>query len=41
MLMLLLVAVLIAMMGFAILRHWKVRNGKTTVASPHRPQRRR
>ncbi|CAH0280484.1 hypothetical protein SRABI13_03762 [Erwinia aphidicola] len=41
MLMLLLVAVLIAMMGFALVRHWKVQNGKNTVASPHRPHRRR
>ncbi|WP_338520755.1 hypothetical protein VRC13_12005 [Erwinia aphidicola] len=37
MLMLLLVAVLIAMMGFALVRHWKVQNGKNTVASPHPP----
>ena len=41
MLMLLLVAVLIAMLGFALVRHWKVQNGKNTVASPHRPHRRR
>ncbi|WP_162475505.1 hypothetical protein, partial [Candidatus Erwinia dacicola] len=34
-LMLLLVAVLIAMMGFALVRHWKVQKGKNTVASPH------
>ncbi|MDW8846438.1 hypothetical protein SD961_11135 [Erwinia sp. MMLR14_017] len=39
MLMLILVAVLIAMMGFALVRHWKVLNDKTTVASPHRPHR--
>ncbi|WP_255350082.1 MULTISPECIES: hypothetical protein [Erwinia] len=41
MLMLLLVAVLIAMTGFALVRHWKVRNTKTTMESPHRPSRRR
>ncbi len=41
MLMLILVAVLIVMMGFALVRHWKVRNHKTTIASPHRPNRRR
>ncbi|WP_255474412.1 hypothetical protein [Erwinia sorbitola] len=41
MLMLLLVAVLIAMMGFAFVRHWRVRNEKTTVTSPHRHPRRR
>ncbi|MEM6159010.1 hypothetical protein AAH446_00385 [Erwinia sp. P6884] len=41
MLMLIFVAVLIAMMGFALVRHWKIRNTKTTIASPHRPQRRR
>ena len=39
MLMYILVAVLIAMMGFALARHWKVRNDKTTIASPHRPHR--
>ncbi|WP_256377168.1 hypothetical protein AAGQ96_12235 [Pantoea sp. MBD-2R] len=40
MLMLMLVAVLIVMMGFALVRHWKVR-GKTTITSPYRPGRRR
>lgn len=35
MLMLIVVAVLIALMGFAITRHWKDRNDKT-VSSPHR-----
>ncbi|WP_265910716.1 hypothetical protein [Erwinia billingiae] len=39
MLMYILVAVLIAMMGFALARHWKVRNDKSTIASPHRPHR--
>ncbi|WP_380177584.1 hypothetical protein [Kalamiella sp. sgz302252] len=41
MLMLLLIAVLIVMMGFALVRHWKLRNEKTTIASPYRPHRRR
>ncbi|WP_255362062.1 MULTISPECIES: hypothetical protein [unclassified Erwinia] len=41
MLMLLLVIVLIAMMGFALVRHWKVRNNKNTISSPHRTHRRR
>jgi len=41
MLMLILVAVLVVMMGFALVRHWKVRNEKMTVASPYRPHRRR
>ncbi len=40
MLMLMLVAVLIAMVGFALVRHWKVR-GKTTITRPYRSGRRR
>lgn len=39
MLMLILCAALIAMMGFALVRHWKVRNDKNTIANPHRPHR--
>ncbi len=34
-----LVAVLIAMMGYALFRHWKARNDKATVANRYRPQR--
>ncbi|MCP1440705.1 hypothetical protein J3D56_004141 [Erwinia persicina] len=41
MLMLILIAALIVMTGFALVRHWKLRNEKTTIASPHRPHRRR
>ncbi|WP_275556549.1 hypothetical protein [Mixta sp. Marseille-Q2659] len=37
---LIIIAVLIALMGFAISRHWKVRNEKT-VSNPHRHFRRR
>lgn len=40
MLMLMLVAALIVMMGFAVARHWKVRD-KYTLSSPHRSVRRR
>ncbi|ADU69627.1 MAG: hypothetical protein QM578_14350 [Pantoea sp.] len=38
--MLIVVAVLIALMGFAISRHWKVREDKS-VKNPRRFQRRR
>jgi len=41
MLMLILIAALIVMMGFALVRHWKLRNEKMTIASPHRPHHRR
>ncbi|MBP2167077.1 hypothetical protein J2125_000269 [Erwinia toletana] len=40
MLMLIVVAVLVALMGFAITRHWKVRSDKT-VSNPYRHLRRR
>lgn len=39
MLMFVFIAALIAMVGFALVRHWKVRNDKSTIASPHRPHR--
>jgi len=39
--MLLLVVTLIAMLGFAIVRHLQIQNGKSTLSSPHRPHRRR
>ncbi|WP_276308278.1 hypothetical protein [Mixta theicola] len=37
---LIIIAVLIALMGFALSRHWKVRNEKT-VNNPYRHSRRR
>ncbi|WP_173581501.1 FeoB-associated Cys-rich membrane protein [Winslowiella iniecta] len=39
MLMLIVVAILIALMGFAIIRHWKMRKNKLVV-NPHRQPRR-
>ncbi|MGD8162412.1 hypothetical protein [Pantoea alhagi] len=40
MLKLIIIAVLIALMGYALTRHWKVRNEKT-VNNPYRHSRRR
>ncbi|WP_256470532.1 hypothetical protein [Mixta hanseatica] len=40
MLKLIIIAVLIALMGYALSRHWKVRNEKT-VNNPYRHSRRR
>ncbi len=41
MLMFILLAVLLVMVGFAFLRHWKIRKHHKTIANPWRQNRRR